>query len=77
VSDASVYACRRCGRLSSDSTPLRLQLGWRTSDGFSLVWPTCGHGKYLLCRSCDQLIYKTQNYDGYSCPVCGCKEEYT
>jgi len=58
--------CAYCDRPSTE--PIRSVLfGYQTGDGFLIHWPTCGHGKYILCPKCP--------YKG--CPVCGSGEEYT
>lgn len=59
--------CAHCGKESraKQFAPLvRI-----TTDGFHDPWPTCEHGKYVVCPDC----YKAHK----GCPVCGSTEEYT
>lgn len=62
--------CARCGRKTTDPDAIALFL-YRTEDGFRCHWPTCGHGKYLLCPRCNADVLNVK------CPQCGCLVEYT
>lgn len=58
--------CIGCGKPSVGIRPLL----WSTQDGFAIEWPTCGHGKFVICPECfSRTLAK--------CPVCGCEELYT
>lgn len=55
--------CRRCGKRSAeDEMPTRHCV----KDGFTMRWPVCDHGRYLLCKDCSVAEDKT------CCPVCDC-----
>ena len=61
--------CAGCGVLSAESSmPV---LGWKTSDGFHIWWPTCRHGRFVLCPACEK------DEDLWQCPACGCLEMFT
>lgn len=49
------------------------KIGWKTEDGYSIEWPKCSHGKYLVCDECSA---SPENH-GRGCPECGCKDFFT
>ena len=63
--DREQIFCVDCGRISEYRGII---LGWKTSDGFDIEWPTCGHGKFATCSDCEALM---------KCPMCGCGQFYT
>lgn len=77
MAEDGFHHCSRCQAKSVDRTPLGLQLGHRTSDNFHFYHPTCKHGPFLICHACQSSAWKSQNYQGCACPVCGCEEFYT
>lgn len=59
--------CTFCYRRSSQTDmPLLMSV---MKDGFRAIDPTCGHGRYPVCKQCHDLYF--------GCPVCGEQCEYT
>ncbi len=60
--------CASCLAQSKSGVP---PLGWANDEGFTVHWPVCGHGKYLLCKEC------SASCELPVCPTCAVTGEYT
>ena len=60
--------CAGCGKPCFEALPI---IGWTLDAPFDVHWPTCGHGKYVVCSQC----CAANRFPG--CPICGCQCDYT